>query len=114
MGFLTIEIFHSYIGGLQKYIPALIPLFAPYDNSYLRFGSNMSAPANLHWGVENRSVGLRVPAGNSRAARRIENRIAGSDVNAVKSDGASALMIASEVGHVEVVGVLLGAGAAAT
>lgn len=74
-------IFRSYIAGLQKYIPNLMPIFAPYSNSYLRFGSALSSPANLHWGVENRSVGLRVPAGNSRAARRVENRIAGSDVN---------------------------------
>lgn len=75
------EIFHSYIAGLQKYTPDLMPLYAPYTNSYLRFGSALSSPSNLHWGVENRSVGLRVPAGDSRAARRIENRIAGSDIN---------------------------------
>lgn len=75
------EVFHSYIAGLQKYTPDLMPLYAPYTNSYLRFGSALSSPSNLHWGVENRSVGLRVPAGNSRAARRIENRIAGSDIN---------------------------------
>ena len=75
------EIFHSYIAGLQKYVPNLMPIFAPFNNSYLRFGSGLSSPANLHWGVENRSVGLRVPAGNSRTARRVENRIAGSDVN---------------------------------
>ncbi len=75
------ELFHSYIAGLQKYTPDLMPLYAPYTNSYLRFGSALSSPSNLHWGVENRSVGLRVPAGDSRAARRIENRIAGSDIN---------------------------------
>tara|TARA_R110002096_G_scaffold435548_1_gene661471 strand:- start:138287 stop:139651 length:1365 start_codon:yes stop_codon:yes gene_type:complete len=75
------DIFHSYIAGLQKYLPNLMPIFAPYQNSYLRFGSGLSSPANLHWGVENRSVGLRIPAGKSRAARRVENRIAGSDVN---------------------------------
>jgi glutamine synthetase len=74
-------LFHSYIAGLQKYVPNMMPIFAPYSNSYLRFGSGMSSPANLHWGVENRSVGLRVPAGDSRASRRVENRIAGSDVN---------------------------------
>lgn len=74
-------LFRSYIAGLQKYIPNLMPIFAPYPNSYLRFGSALSSPANLHWGIENRSVGLRVPAGKSRAARRIENRIAGSDIN---------------------------------
>ena len=72
--------FLAYIGGLQKYSAAAIPLLAPYANSYLRFGSDMSTPANTHWGLENRSVGFRVPesAGN---ARRVENRIPGADVN---------------------------------
>ncbi|MBL4604072.1 MAG: glutamine synthetase [Emcibacteraceae bacterium] len=74
------DLFHFHIGGLQKYIPALMPLLAPYANSYLRIGSSLSSPVNLHWGLENRSVGLRVPEGG-RAARRIENRIAGADVN---------------------------------
>ncbi len=74
------RLFHAHIAGLQKYIPDLMPLLAPYANSYRRIGSGMSSPANLHWGRENRSVGLRVPSGG-RAARRIENRIAGADVN---------------------------------
>tara|TARA_R110002073_G_scaffold40365_9_gene114328 strand:- start:9900 stop:11270 length:1371 start_codon:yes stop_codon:yes gene_type:complete len=83
-------LFMSHIGGLQKYIPPLMPLLAPYSNSYLRIGSGMSSPANLHWGRENRSVGLRVPSGG-RAARRIENRIAGADVNPYLAIAASLL-----------------------
>lgn len=74
------DLFLGYIGGLQKYVAAATLFFAPYENSYLRLGSNLSSPGNTHWGVENRSVGLRVPEGG-RAARRIENRLAGSDVN---------------------------------
>ena len=73
-------LFLAYIGGLQRYSPAAIPLLAPYANSYLRFGSDMSTPANTHWGLENRSVGFRVPE-SGRAARRVENRIPGADVN---------------------------------
>lgn len=73
-------LFHAHIAGLQKYASASMLFFAPYDNSYLRFGSHLSSPGNTHWGAENRSVGLRVPDGG-RAARRIENRIAGSDTN---------------------------------
>ena len=73
-------LFLYHIGGMQKYLPAVMPILAPYVNSYLRIGSGWSAPTNTHWGRENRSVGLRVPFGG-RAARRVENRIAGSDVN---------------------------------
>ncbi|WCL53105.1 glutamine synthetase family protein [Gimibacter soli] len=74
------ELFHAHIAGMQKYLPAAMPFIAPYVNSYRRFGTGLSAPTNTHWSRENRSVGLRVPSG-PREARRVENRIAGSDVN---------------------------------
>jgi len=74
------NLFRAHIAGLQKYLPAAMPFLAPYENSYLRLSDAQSSPINTHWGVENRTVGLRVPEGG-RASRRIENRIAGSDVN---------------------------------
>lgn len=73
-------IFLNYIGGLQKYLPAVMPFLAPYVNSYLRIGAGQSSPVNTHWGRENRTAGLRVPTSNP-AGRRVENRVAGSDVN---------------------------------
>lgn len=73
-------LFRHYIGGLQKYIPASMPIFAPYVNSYQRFKAYMSAPINTHWSRENRTVGLRIPQSHP-AGRRIENRIAGADIN---------------------------------
>lgn len=92
------DLFLGHIAGLQKYIPALMPLLAPYANSYLRIGSGMSSPANLHWGRENRSVGLRVPAGG-RSSRRVENRVAGADVNPYLAIAAS--LLAGYLGMVE-------------
>ncbi len=74
------ELFNYYLGGLQAYIPEVMPMFAPNVNSYRRFLTGESVPVNLHWGVENRTVGLRVPDAPS-AAKRIENRIAGADTN---------------------------------
>lgn len=74
------EMFSHYIGGLQEHLPSAMPLIAPYTNSYNRFAAYMSAPTNVHWGRENRTVGLRVPE-SIPAARRVENRIAGSDTN---------------------------------
>ncbi len=74
------ELFHGYLGGLQTYMPAALALFAPYANSYRRFLNYFASPINLEWAVDNRTVGLRVPD-SAPEARRIENRLAGSDVN---------------------------------
>jgi glutamine synthetase len=74
------ELFMNHIGGLQKYIPELLPLFAPNVNSFRRFLPDTSAPVNVEWGEENRTVGLRVPEANPQN-RRVENRLAGADAN---------------------------------
>lgn len=74
------ELFLWHIGGLQKFLPAAMPLFAPNVNSYRRLRRHSTAPINVHWGIENRTVGLRVPL-SSPEARRVENRIAGADAN---------------------------------
>jgi len=74
------ELFYGYLGGLQKYMPEAMLIFAPYVNSYRRFLNPDSSPVNLAWAVDNRTVGLRVPD-SSPEARRVENRLAGSDVN---------------------------------
>jgi glutamine synthetase len=72
--------FRHFMGGLQKYIPEAMPLFAPHVNSYRRIRPSHSAPANVEWSHDNRSCGLRVPKGG-REARRVENRLPGSDAN---------------------------------
>ena len=69
-----------YIGGLQKYTKAVTALFAPNVNSYRRYLREESAPVNVHWGYDNRTVGLRVPdAGGPNV--RVENRVGGADAN---------------------------------
>lgn len=74
------ELFDFYIGGLQKYMPEAMLLFTPYANSFRRLLSHWSSPVNLEWAVDNRTVGLRVPD-SAPDARRVENRLAGADVN---------------------------------
>ena len=74
------EHFYGYLGGLQKYMPDALLMFAPYVNSYRRFLNPWASPVNLAWAVDNRTVGLRVPDSGPEA-RRVENRLAGSDVN---------------------------------
>jgi glutamine synthetase len=74
------DMFRWYIGGLQRYIPAAMALFAPYVNSYRRLSRSTAAPINIQWGTDNRTVGIRSPVA-SPAARRIENRVIGADAN---------------------------------
>lgn len=75
------KLFRHYIGGLQKYLPAAMSLIAPNVNSYRRLAPDeFGTPINIEWGYDNRTAGLRVPVSDS-AATRVENRIAGADVN---------------------------------
>ncbi|MGH2340721.1 glutamine synthetase family protein [Segnochrobactraceae bacterium EtOH-i3] len=72
--------FFSFIAGQQKYLPRMMCIFAPYVNSYRRLARYTTAPINVHWGYDNRTVGLRVP-NSGPAARRVENRVPSSDAN---------------------------------
>ncbi|MFY7903177.1 MAG: glutamine synthetase family protein [Rubrivivax sp.] len=72
--------FFWFIGGLQKYIPTAMALFAPYVNSYRRLARFTAAPINIQWGTDNRTVGIRSPVAGA-AARRVENRVIGADAN---------------------------------
>ena len=74
------DMFRWYIGGLQKYIPAAMALFAPYVNSYRRLARFTAAPINIQWGTDNRTVGIRSPLASAQA-RRVENRVIGADAN---------------------------------
>jgi glutamine synthetase len=55
-------------------------ILAPYVNSYRRLARGTAAPINVHWGYDNRTVGIRVP-NSSPQARRVENRVPSSDAN---------------------------------
>ncbi len=70
----------SYLGGLEKYTPLLMPIYAPNINSFRRLFATWGAPKNVKWGIGNRSCGFRIPSIEERNIR-IENRIPGSDTN---------------------------------
>lgn len=72
--------FMHFIGGMQRNMPAVIALLAPYVNSYRRYVPDFAAPINLEWGRDNRTTGLRVPVSDA-SARRVENRLPGMDCN---------------------------------
>ncbi|MBV1776377.1 glutamine synthetase family protein [Burkholderiaceae bacterium DAT-1] len=74
------DMFLHAIGGMQKYFPQAISLFAPFVNSYRRLTKYWAAPINVQWGYDNRTCGIRVPH-SSPSARRIENRLPGVDSN---------------------------------
>jgi glutamine synthetase len=73
-------LFESFIGGQQRYLPAIMSMLAPYVNSYRRIARDSGAPINTQWGHDNRTAGLRVPPSDA-ANRRLENRIPSSDAN---------------------------------
>jgi glutamine synthetase len=68
------------IGGMKATMAESMAIFAPNANSYRRFVSESYAPTAPIWGINNRSVSLRVPAGPA-ASRHVEHRIAGADAN---------------------------------
>ena len=78
-GIWTDTIRHA-IGGLRQTMGESMLVFAPHGNSWRRFVGQSYAPVSPSWGVNNRSVALRIPAGDIKA-RRIEHRPSGVDAN---------------------------------
>ena len=74
------ETMRNYLAGILYCLPHLQPLYAPLVNSYKRLVDGMWAPTTLTWGIDNRTVAVRVIAG-SASSMRLENRLPGSDVN---------------------------------
>lgn len=69
-----------YLAGQLYCLPYILPMLAPTINSYKRLVEGAWAPTNLTWGIDNRTVALRVLPLNAKAAR-LETRVVGSDVN---------------------------------
>jgi glutamine synthetase len=68
------------LGGLRETMAESMLIFAPNANSYRRFRRMSYAPVAPTWGVNNRSVSLRIPSGPP-ASRHIEHRVSGADAN---------------------------------
>ncbi|MDH4556070.1 glutamine synthetase [Pseudomonas sp. BN417] len=68
------------VGGMLASLLDSLLLFCPNANSYRRFQANSYAPLAPTWGVDNRTVSLRVPGGPANS-RHIEHRICGADAN---------------------------------
>ena len=68
------------IGGVLETLPASMAFLCPNVNSYRRFGAQFYVPNAPSWGLDNRTVALRVPTGSPEAVR-LEHRVAGADAN---------------------------------
>ena len=74
------ELLRQAIGGMKAFLPEIMAILAPNANSYRRFKPNSYAPQAAAWGVNNRTVSLRIPAGLPHT-RHVEHRVAGADAN---------------------------------
>lgn len=68
------------VAGCLAAMPGSTLLFAPHENSFHRLVPNAHAPTGIGWAYENRTSAIRIPS-SGMAARRIEHRVAGGDVN---------------------------------
>lgn len=68
------------IAGMHALMGDSMAIFAPNANSYRRFKANSYAPLAPTWGVNNRTVSLRIPAGGA-SSRHVEHRLCGADAN---------------------------------
>jgi len=73
------ELFDRWLAGQIACAHELAVFFAPTINSYKRYAAGSWAPTTLAWGHDNRTCGFRVVGRG--AAKRVETRIPGGDVN---------------------------------
>lgn len=70
---------HAVAGCLKALRPSTL-IMAPHANSFERMVPDAHAPTGICWAYENRTAAIRIPGG-APAARRIEHRVAGGDIN---------------------------------
>jgi glutamine synthetase len=74
------DVLRHALGGLMETMAEATLIFAPNANSYRRFRRNSYAPVSISWGIDNRTVSLRIPKGAPENCH-IEHRPAGADAN---------------------------------
>ncbi|NRA67549.1 MAG: glutamine synthetase [Pseudobacteriovorax sp.] len=74
------QLFQSYLAGQLALLPEFLAMFAPTINSYKRLVPGFWAPTRANWGIDNRTVALRVIPGGSKSCR-LETRVGGADMN---------------------------------
>ena len=69
-----------FVAGQQKLMPDILAMISPTVNSYTRLIPGFWAPTEATWGVDNRTVALRVIKGSEKS-QRVEFRVAAADCN---------------------------------
>ncbi len=69
-----------FVGGLQKRMAEAAIFGSPTENGFRRRQPYTFCPINTAWGIDNRTVGLRIIQGRE-SATRVEKRDAGADAN---------------------------------
>lgn len=72
--------FKCYLAGQLALLPQILVMLAPTINSFKRLVEGMWAPTTVTWGVDNRTVALRVIPGSAKSTR-VETRVSGADIN---------------------------------
>jgi glutamine synthetase len=62
------EVMKHYVAGQLYCLPFILPMLAPTINSYKRLVEGAWAPTTLTWGIDNRTVALRVLPGSKKVA----------------------------------------------
>jgi glutamine synthetase len=82
------ELMKHYLAGVLHCLPHVLPMYAPTINSYKRLVEGAWAPTTPTWGIDNRTVAVRVLPGGanpkggvSTRSTRLEFRVAGADAN---------------------------------
>ncbi len=88
--------FKSFLAGQIKLMREFSLFYAPQINSYKRYVEGSFAPTAIAWGLDNRTLALRV-VGQGHGLR-VENRVPGGDVNQYL---ATAAMIAAGIYGIE-------------
>ena len=70
----------QFLAGQLKYIKPFLAMYAPTINSYTRLVKGAWAPVYPTWGLDNRTVAIRVVPG-SKDSMHLEHRIPGADTN---------------------------------
>jgi glutamine synthetase len=73
-------VFEAYLAGMLEHMVELTAVNLPGVNAYKRLRDYTFAPNRVSWGLDNRSVAVRIPSGDP-AARRLEIRTASADAN---------------------------------
>ncbi|KAK3604209.1 hypothetical protein CHS0354_002017 [Potamilus streckersoni] len=68
------------VGGMMQTMTESVAIFAPNANSYRRLKGKQFAPFNGVWGMNNRTVAVRIPNSPPQSTR-VEHRLPGSDAN---------------------------------